>query len=160
MKREVTKIIREQAKNLDISNFLDCREYLKTLYNLTKACIPGFSYLKYSEALGFSHTNVVRLIIAGKRTFTAKSGEKVASTLDLRGQEKKFWKLLVDYNNAKLPAERDELFAQLMKMKSQLKPALQNNMTNEYYSEWYNPIIREILALENCKAVPLDLPLV
>ena len=147
-------ILRQAAAKMPVTQHLSHRDYLKALYDAVKAEAEAYSYLKYAEDLGFSATNVVRLVIAGQRPLTSKAAEKIAKALDLHGSDRRYWTTLVKYANARLPAERDNLFRLLMSYKTKSQPAELDPVQAEYFSEWYHPVIREMTALADFDGDP------
>jgi uncharacterized protein (TIGR02147 family) len=140
-------ILREIAQGLEVTQYLSHRDYLKAVYDGAKARLESYSYLKLADDLGFSKTNVMRLVIAGQRPLTSKAAERIAKALDLHGPARRYWTTLVKYANERLPAERDNLFRLLMSYRTKSKPAELSPTEAEYFSEWYHPVVREMVAL-------------
>ncbi len=142
-------MIREVVRALDVSASLSPRDFLKAVYDATKARIDGaYSYLQYAEDLGFSRSNVVRLMVIGERPMTPKAGERLADGLGLHGSARRYWTTLVRYVHERLPAERERLFQLLCSYRSQTAPRELDPLQLEYFSEWYHPAIREMAGLE------------
>lgn len=135
------------ATKLQVTQFLSYREFLRELYAVTKAQTDGYSYLRFAEDLGFSRTNVMRLVIVGERPLTSKAADRVATALALHGSNRRYWTTLVKYANERLPATRDHLFQLLMSYKTKAQPIALGAVEAEYFSEWYHPVIREMTAL-------------
>jgi uncharacterized protein (TIGR02147 family) len=140
-------MLRQVARDLPVTQFLSHRDYLSELYRLIKARGESYSYLKFAADLGFSATNVIRLVIAGQRPLTSKAAEKIAKGLELRGDGRRYWTTLIKYASARLPAERDELFRLLISYKTRAEPAGLRPIEAEYFGEWYHPVVREMTAL-------------
>ena len=47
------------ASQVTIFDFLECRDYLEAIYRGIKTNRNSYSYKKFAEDLGFSHSNVV-----------------------------------------------------------------------------------------------------
>ncbi|NRA45324.1 MAG: TIGR02147 family protein [Oligoflexales bacterium] len=148
------KIIKECAKEFDISKYLEYRQFLSDVYKAVKAQVKPYSYLQFAEDLGFSKTNVIRLIIIGKRPITLKAGEKIAKAFDLLGPSKKYWIALIAYSNERYPTEREKLFTDLLRYRAMCTSASNNDLQMEYFSEWYHPIIREMVGLTEFDGSP------
>jgi len=146
--------LRQVAAELALTQFLSHRDYLRALYLGAKARSDTYSYLKFAEDLGFSRTNVIRLIISGQRPLTSKAAERIAKALDLHGADRRFWTTLIKYGNARLPAERDNLFRLLMSYKTKSQPTELDPVQAEYFSEWYHPVIREMTGLAEFNGDP------
>ena len=138
------RIFQQALSEVRIVHFLHYRDYLKHLYLNVKEKIRPYSYIKYTDDLGCGNNNTMRLIIIGKRPLTVKAGEKVADALELSGNERKYWIALILFNNAKRSGERERNLKRLITIKSRLLPTPLDESRLEYFSEWYNPVIREL----------------
>lgn len=154
MAKENRPILQEEAQKIELTNYLDYRDYLMALYKRMKAMVQPYSYLQYAYDLSFSRTNVIRLIITGDRSLSMKASAKIARALELKGQDRRYFTTMVKYQLARLPAERDKIFKAMMKYKTQLAPKAMDPLMVEYYSRWYNPIIRELAGLKGFKGDP------
>ena len=148
------RIIRECAKEYNISKYLEYRQFLSDVYKAVKAQVKPYSYLQFAEDLGFSKTNVIRLIIIGKRPITLKTAEKIAKAFDLLGPFKKYWMTLIAYSNERYANEREKLFTDLLRYRSMCTSAANTDLHMEYFSEWYHPIIREMVGLSDFDGSP------
>lgn len=147
-------ILRELSGAVPVTQYLGHRDYLKALYEAAKSRIEAYSYLRFAEDLGFSRTNVLRLVIAGQRPLSSKAAEKVARALELHGADRRYWTTLVKYGNERLPASRDNLFRLLMSYKTQANPKELSATQAEYFGEWYHPVIREMTGLADFDGDP------
>ena len=120
-----------------------------------KAALPAYSYLKFAEDLGFSATNVLRLIIVGDRTLTTKAASRIAKGLGLHGADLRYWTALVKYGEARRPAERERLFQLLVSLKTKAKPEALTPIQAAYFSDWYHSVIREMVGLPDFVGDPL-----
>jgi uncharacterized protein (TIGR02147 family) len=154
MEKSRIKELRKLLRPIPVSQFLHYRDWLKALYVSVKAQDADYSYTQFAEDLGFSKTNVLRLVVAGSRPLTAKAGEKIALALGLTGGTKKYWLTLVSYNGERLPVLRDKYFAMLMELKSQQQPHELDPLQAEYFSEWFHPVIREMTELKTFDGTP------
>lgn len=138
------------ARGLKVTEYLSGMDYLKVLFHLMKQAWPAYTHQDFAEGLGFARTNnMMRLIISGKRNLTTKAAQKIATALDLHGTDRRYWTTLVQYNIARTVEERESLFKLLMTYKSRSQPAQLDDAQMRYFSEWYHPVIRELLALND-----------
>lgn len=147
MATDTKRAMIDAAGGVQVTQHLSPADYLQAVYLAAKAQLPSYSYLRFAEDLGFSRTNVIRLVIVGERPLTSKAAERIAKALDLHGEGRRYWTTLVKYANARLPAERDNLFRLAMSYKTRAKPAELTPAQAEYFSEWYHPVIRELTGL-------------
>lgn len=138
------KIIATIASRVPVSRFLDYREYLQTIYQQLKAELESYSYLSFAEDLGFSKSNVVHLMIRGKRPLSSKAAVQVAEILHLKGKDKKYFEDLVAYQNSRDPQERETLFQDLVAIKTrEVHHASDLSAQLEFFTDWYHTAIFE-----------------
>lgn len=154
MAKENKTVLREEAERINVVEYVSYRDYLRALYFAAKKRLNSYSYLRFADDLGFSLTNVMRLVIIGKRPLTSKAAEKIAKALELHGVTRRYWTTMVKYNNARLPAEREKIFRTLMGYKTKVLPSQLDQTQMEYLSEWYHPVIREMVGLKDFDGNP------
>ncbi|RYZ86862.1 MAG: TIGR02147 family protein [Proteobacteria bacterium] len=133
-----------------VLRFINPRDYLDALYRVAKSETYNYSYLQYSEDLGFSRTNVIHLIMRGKRPLTSKSGEKIADAVDMKGLDRRYWLNLVAYHYSNDDVKRDRLMMEMNEIRilqQNAAPQIQNLL--EFYSEWYHSAILAVASLES-----------
>lgn len=130
-----------------ILEYDDYRAFLKDLYSTRKTSRAGYSYRRFAEDLGFTPSNFIHLIVSGKRNLSQEAVDKIKSHIKWSAQHKKFFQNLVFFNQADTDAERHRHRAELDKILGK-KRMLINPDQDAYFSNWYVPVIREILALK------------
>lgn len=144
MKRQTLQLI---AQELQVTTYLDYRDFLEALYQRMKSQTSPYSYQAFAEDLGFSATNVLRLVITRQRGLSAKSAQTAAKALGLRRQQRKYFVALVQYINARGPAHKERLFLKMVAAKQEDIASHDDRERLDYYSEWYHPVVRELLRL-------------
>ena len=142
------------AGEISVANFIDYQLYLDTIYKAIKLESKRYSYLQFSEDLGFSKSNVIHLIIKGKRPLSVKASDKIISSLGINGNEKRYFTCLIHYHNARQTDKRDQLFQDLLDLKRKLVAAPESQSQLEFFSEWYHIIIYQMSFMENFKGDP------
>jgi uncharacterized protein (TIGR02147 family) len=137
-----------------LTDFLSPQEYLRQLYDITKKKSFGYSYLDFSADLGFSRTNISRLVIVGKRPLTVKSAERIVKSLELTGVDRRYFTILVRHGISRVPLEKEQLFRDLVALKTKKNPGELRSDHREYFNEWYHPVIREITGLQGYTGDP------
>lgn len=140
--------------NVNPSSFLDYKVYLESLYLAMKTAKGRYSYGKFAEDLGFTASNLLHQIVRGHRPLTLKTAQKIVDALGLKGVEKKYFLGLVQYNNATSVNERESSFHKLVDMKNQVLPTVEDKAWLEFFSEWYHPVVRELVGLPNFNSDP------
>lgn len=136
------------------TGFLEYRDFLAAAYTWLKKNLERYSYLQFAGDLGFGRTNVVHLIIQGKRPLSPKAAEKIAVAMSLGQLEKEYLLTLVRYQNARSPRQRDELFDAIHAIKNRLLKTELDRSQLEYFSEWFHPVIREMTFMKEFKSDP------
>jgi uncharacterized protein (TIGR02147 family) len=133
---------------ISITSYLDYRDFLYEIYLHRKKVVQPFSYLQFAEELGFAPTNVIRLVISGKRSLAPKSAQKVAKSLGLDPIEKRYFLALVGYNDAKGPALKKKRFDNLLTIKQESLTKDKDRASVEYFNHWSRPVLREVLNIQ------------
>jgi uncharacterized protein (TIGR02147 family) len=152
------KLIVAIASRVSVSRFLDYKEYLQAVYEAIKQELGKYSYLNFSDDLGFSKTNVLHLIIKGKRPLTSKAAVRIADILQLGSKDRKYFEDLVAYHNSRDSVERELLFQDLLELKTKevrSEDALLAQL--EFFSEWYHSAIYELCFTQNFSSEPKQL---
>lgn len=128
-----------------VTRYMDPRDFLQDLYNNAKAELESYSYLAFSEELGFSRSNVVHLMIRGKRPLTEKAAAKIAETLGMKGSDKRYWMLLVSYHGSRDSQERETFMREMLDIKTREIQASDTLLLQlEFFTEWYHSAIYEL----------------
>ncbi len=144
--------LKQAAAKNKVDTFFDYRDYLKQIYLTVKAKDQGYSWLKFASDLGFSATNVVRLIVIGKRHLPSEAAEQVGTHLGLANHERRYFLNLVAYNEAHTSAEQEQSLGRLVASKQALLDSSPDSQALRYYSKWYFPVIREMTRLGGFQA--------
>lgn len=147
--------ISEICKNIRIEDYLSYRDYLSEVFSKIQADYPSYTYKDFAEQLGYAReNNTIRLAIKGRRAISNKSCDAISEGLGLGAKAKKYFHLLVHFSNEKVPNKRDSYLKDLGEAK---KKAVRQTLSEdqiEYFSSWYNPIIRELLAISSSATTP------
>lgn len=128
-----------------VTHFMDPLAFLNELFRNAKAEIETYSYLQFSEDLGFSRSNVIHLVLRGKRPLTDKAGEKIALALEWKGSTRRYWLNLVSYHGSTDSNKRDELMQEMLEIKTREVSLSQGLLQQlEFFTEWYHSVIYEL----------------
>lgn len=154
MKDEHKSLLKEVCQHIRPSLYLESASFLEDVFQWIKFRSKNYSYISFADDLGFSKTNVVHLMIRGKRRLSPKGVSRITDALNIRGSERLYLETLVRYQNARLSADRELFFSRLMELKSKSlsSPIEQNQL--EYYSEWFHPVIRELVGMKGFNPDP------
>ncbi len=133
-------------KSISIYDYFDYRKYLSDYYTTEKAAKPHFSYRYFMKKAGFNSSGSYSRIVDGTVNMTQKLIPKYASGLGLNVKETEYFEFMVLYDRAKTAEAKQQIFDQMLTYLPNKTKRLKNNQ-RDYYSHWYNVVIRESLAV-------------
>ncbi|MDO8644112.1 MAG: TIGR02147 family protein, partial [bacterium] len=95
---------------------------------------------------GFQSKNFLMLVMQNKRNLTEESIRKFVTGLSLNKQEEEFFRDLVFFNQSKTHHEKNDYYKLLLQCKHAKHFKTIEKEKYEYYSEWYHPVVRELVA--------------
>lgn len=129
---------------------LSAVDFICYVFRNTKQQIKGYSYKQFSADLGFGANNYMHLICTRARPLTLKAAERVALVLQLKGPTRLQFFSMAQYERARTQRERELALAALIDSKMRASAHSLDKAQLEYFSEWYHPVIREMLSLPEC----------
>jgi uncharacterized protein (TIGR02147 family) len=154
MKNEQKNALKEVCQHIKPSQYLEYETFLEDVFQWVKLRSKSYSYILFAEDLGFSKTNVIHLMIRGKRRLSVKGAERIIGALLIKSTERLYLETLVRYQNARLASDREALFARLMDLKSKSLSSPLEQSQLEYYNEWFHPVIREMVGIRGFNPDP------
>lgn len=145
--------LRQIAERLRVTEYPDYRAFLMALYTEAKRIDPSYSYALLSTDLGLGSTNA-HGIINGRRPLTEKSGRKIAEALHLTGVDKRWFLAVIRQTRARSNPERDAAFAERLELKRKALPSELSRSQLEFFANWYNAAILELLRLDEAHDDP------
>lgn len=139
---------------VSVFQYADYRAFLADWFKQAKRDHPSFSHRAFAQMAEFHSSNFLMLVIQGKRNLTEESLQHVLAGLKLNKQEQEFFCNLVHFNQAKTHSERNLFYKKLLQSRryQKLKPIERKKY--EYYSTWYHPVVRELVASKACDGTP------
>jgi len=122
----------------------DFREYLKDYYLERKEKFPHFSYRYFCNKAGLKSPSHFREIISGSRKLTSKMLDAFIKGMGLTETDARYFTTLVSFNQTKNATQKQQFLMQLRGYKRKVKQSLVSTDQYEYYSKWYNVVIREL----------------
>jgi len=144
------KQIREIVEGLNITIHLDPHSAFASIYEACKQHIPELSYKTFSEWLELGSANA-NLLASGKREMTSKMAERIAESVGLTGDQKKYFVTLASYFRERNATAKNEMYETLMRLRSKQLPSDLFRSQLEFFQNWYNAAIVELLALPHAK---------
>jgi uncharacterized protein (TIGR02147 family) len=129
----------------------DFKKFLKDYYNEKKKQFPYFSYRYFCKKAGLTSPSHFLEIIEGKRKLTSKMLDSFIKGMALTDSDARYFTALVSFNQSRNSIEKQHLLAQLRGLKRKVKQALVSTDHFEYYSKWYNVVLRELACIMDWK---------
>jgi uncharacterized protein (TIGR02147 family) len=128
-----------------IFEYTTYQKFLADFFAESKKKDPKFSHRSLAEELGISMPNLVMLVIQGKRKISANLRLQLAKAMKLHKPEALYFENMVGFMQAKTHEEKNEFFMNMLKQRRRLKMKKIEEQQYEYFSNWYNPVVRELV---------------
>lgn len=134
---------------IDLFSYRDYRAFLRDWYRARKKASASFSFRTFSKRAGFASPNFLKLVMDNRRDLTEDSLPKFIKGLQFKNRHKIFFENLVHFNQSKTHTEKSFYYERLLRMlkPTQIHPIEKHQY--EYFSEWYHPVIRELVISKN-----------
>ncbi|MGL1936545.1 MAG: TIGR02147 family protein [Fibrobacterales bacterium] len=136
--------------SITIFSYLDYHAYFKDWYKSQKESGVKLSHQSLSDEAGFKSKSYIQRILSGSKAISRKSMCTFIDMLELDSKEAEYFMLLVHFKHAKSDGEK---FRCLRKLQEQSNTLLQTIESKRFafFSEWYHPVVREIVTSKNFK---------
>lgn len=138
-----------------IYEYLDYRRYMQEFYEERKRC-SAFSWREFSHLAGFSSSNYMKLVCDGKTRLSRVGVDRVAMAMELEGSAKEYFAQMVVFADSDDEAKKNAALKRMRELAKENKVRTLSADAYAYFSEWYNPVLRE-LAPMNPGAKPMEL---
>lgn len=132
---------------ISIFEYLDYRRYLQDFYAGRKAENASFSYENFARKAGLKSKGMLHDILTGKRALSKDSLFKVGEAMGLDEKALSYFEDLVAYGQAKTLKEKSFFFRRLKEQSPRTRIQRVRDDCYEFYSQWYNNTLRELLPL-------------
>jgi len=130
------------------------RLFLADYYTEHKEYEPGFSWRAFAQRSGFGSPVFLKLVADGVKNLGASSIDRVVEAVGFSPEEAAYFHALVQFNHSDTDHERNFHFSKMAAIRKRIGIAVIQNNHFDYFSEWYIPVVREVIAGQ-----PTDLPL-
>jgi uncharacterized protein (TIGR02147 family) len=127
-------------------DYTNYRELLKAMIDKRKEEGKTFSFRWYSQKAGYTSPNYLQLVLEGKRNLTNDGIERLCTVFNLGKKEKTYFRILVQFNQAKTSDEKDSLAKDLINFLGRSDQYLLKMDQYNYYARWYYIPLRELIA--------------
>ena len=106
-----------------------------------------FSWREFSKQAGFSSPSYLKLVCDGKSSLSRVGVLQVAAAMELSEFECEYFKLMVDFTNAKEDGKKKEAFRRMEGLANEQHARVVNADAFDYYESAVNSIVRELAPL-------------
>lgn len=104
---------------IDIFKYKDPRLFLLDSYEKRKVTDPDFSVRKWAKEMGLAGHTLLAMILQGKRNLKIKHTDFFSQWLKLNSKQLRYFKLLIQFANAKTIEEKSHLLSLLSEVNPQ-----------------------------------------
>lgn len=130
---------------INIFEFTDFREYLRSFYNEKKKANPRYSYQLLTQKAGFSNRGFIFNVIKGDRKLSKLNCSKLSQALEHSAREREYFENIVAFTQADTEKERTYFLKQAFEVADNADIQLIEKDQYEYYSTWYHSAIRSLI---------------
>lgn len=130
---------------INIFGYTDYRHYLKDYFMERKKREPLFSHRWLARRLELSTSNFILLVMQGKRNLSNSLCIKISEVFAHTQSEATYFEEMVNFLQAKTNKEKNLYFSRMIALRKSFKIDTIEEWQYEYYSNWYNPAIRELI---------------
>lgn len=134
--------------------YLDYRDFLAAWFDARKRANPRYSHRAFVRRTGQRSPSLLADVIAGRRNLTAAGLEGFLKALALTRSEARFFRLLVDLDQAGTPDERNAAWRDILATRRFRESRRLEGEGFRYLSTWYIPVVRELANRSAFRADP------
>jgi len=139
-----------------IYDYLDYRRFLKDRFLELKNKNSLFSYRSFNRLAGVKSSGFLKLVIDKKRNLADNGIRMISRGLKLNEHERKYFEILVKFNQAKTNEEKDYHFQELSKKKKFISAKPMTVAQYHLLSNWYCVAILELIRAETRELKNID----
>jgi uncharacterized protein (TIGR02147 family) len=128
-----------------VFDFFDYRAFMQAYYEFKKDQDSKYSFQTLADKAGFKSRSFLHLVMNGKKNLTPSALFQVCAALDLKQKESEYFEVLVHFNQAKKPEEKNFYYEKLRKITVPKKQKMLKQDEFDFFSFWYIPPLRELL---------------
>jgi uncharacterized protein (TIGR02147 family) len=130
---------------INVFQYTDYRAYLRAYFDERKKNDPKFSHRYLCRRLGLAAPNSIMLVMQGKRNITRSLAFRISEEFKHSIKEAEYFESMVGFAQAKNTNEKDRCFTRMIGLRKTTNVNKIEEHQYEYYSNWYNPVVRELV---------------
>jgi uncharacterized protein (TIGR02147 family) len=135
----------------DIFTYTDHRLFLKDYYDEKKRLQPSFSYQYFANRAGLKSKTFIYKVIVGQKALSKSAVFAVAQAMGLKKRETEYFEAMVNFTQARTEREREFYFNHFQTFGRHHSAAQLRQDQYTYFSKWYYPALRELVAILDFK---------
>jgi uncharacterized protein (TIGR02147 family) len=135
---------------VSITSFLDFREYLKAVIDAARANGEPVTNRSFAEALSINSSSWLTNVLSGAKGITPETAQGISDYLGHNAWERHYFKILVNFNQAKTVEKRNSHFTTLKQHLLQKGYSYLHVLEPDqykFYSKWYYTAVRSLLGM-------------
>lgn len=129
-----------------ITEYQDYRKYMLDYFDWRKKS-SAFSWREFSKIAGFSSPSYLKLVCDGKSSLSRVGIPLVAAAMGMNEFEQEYFKLMVEFTNAKGDEKKKEAFRKMKEFASEQRARVLEADAFDYYESAVNSVVRELAPL-------------
>ena len=118
---------------------------------------PGFSYRAFARMAGSTSPNLLKLIVDRKLNISASGVAALSAALELTAKDQAYFEAIVAFDHAKTSGEKDRYLQRILAARSQGPVTELQRERYDFFSQWYIPVIRELMTRSGYDGDPASL---
>jgi uncharacterized protein (TIGR02147 family) len=135
----------------DIFAYTDSRLFLKDYYDEQKKANASFSYQYFANRAGLKSKTFIYKVIVGQKALSKSAVFSVAQAMGLKKKETEYFEAMVNFTQGRTEREREFYFGHLQAFGRHHSSARLRQDQYTYFSKWYYPALRELVAIIDFK---------
>jgi len=140
----------KQSNAPSVFKYIDYRQFIYSCFTAINEGKKKYSYADICPQIGIKSTGHLTLILQGKANISIPLALRIARFLSLNKRESEYFQYLVLFNQAKNHADKRQYFDKIITFKEASIRLVETNQY-EYYSKWYNAVVRALLPIYKVK---------
>jgi len=136
---------------INVFQYTDYRAYLRACFDERKKNDRAFSHRFLCRRLGLAAPNFIMLVMQGKRNITRSLAFRISEEFKHRVKEAEYFESMVGFAQAKTTDEKDRCFTRMISLRKTTSVDKIDESQYEYYSNWYNLVVRELVTCPEFK---------
>lgn len=137
-----------------IFDYVDHVKFMNDMVEYMKKEIKAFSFRYFAKKSGFASQSALKFFLDNKRNLSSDSISKICKGFSLEPTESKYFESLVKLNQETSNEKKNQYFHEMLKIQKKKKIKLISSDQYEYFSNWYNPAIRELVRCKDFQGDP------